>query len=113
MFDCDKIKSLLVCDDAKKFSFIEARYSTQRQIVETILTHKTGANTGHAVIHSMPKPPKIRRRNGPTDPPTNGWTDGSDGRVSGLVDQEPNLWRSKAICLPHFCLFKNSENYPF
>ena len=34
-FVCDKMKFSLVCDDAIKFSFIEAKYSTQWQIVET------------------------------------------------------------------------------
>ena len=33
-FVCDKMKFLLVCDDAIKFSFIETKYSTQWQIIE-------------------------------------------------------------------------------
>ena len=35
----------------------------------------TRANTGHAVLRSTPKPPKMRRRNGPTDGRTDGRTD--------------------------------------
>ena len=47
---------------------------------------KTRANTGHAVLQSTPKPPKIRC-NGPTDRPTdwptNWWT---DGRTDPLIE---------------------------
>ena len=47
---------------------------------------KTRANTGHAVLRSTPKPPKKRRRYGPTD----GWT---DGRTDGLTDGQTLLQR--------------------
>ena len=35
----------------------------------------TRANTGHAVLRSTPEPPKMSRRNGPTDGRTDGRTD--------------------------------------
>ena len=48
---------------------------------------ETRANTGHAVLQSMPKPPKMRRRNGPTDRPTDRRTDGrTDGRTDPLIE---------------------------
>ena len=37
---------------------------------------ETRADIGYAVLQSTPKPPKMRRRNGPTDQPTDGRTDG-------------------------------------
>ena len=36
---------------------------------------ETRANTGHAVLRSTRKPPKMRRRNGPTDGRRDGRTD--------------------------------------
>ena len=48
--------------------------------VEKVITR---ANTGHAVLQSMPKPPKMRRRNGPTDGQTGGRL---NGRTDSLTD---------------------------
>ena len=39
---------------------------------------RTRANTGHAMLQSTSKPPKMKRRNGPSD----GWTDGRTDRPS-------------------------------
>ena len=59
----------LRCDDASKWWMIDDRWWISRDML-------TRANTGHAVLRSKSKPPKMRRRNGPTDRPTDGRTDG-------------------------------------
>ena len=48
---------------------------------------ETRANTGHAVLRSTPKLPKMRRRNRPTDRPTNGRADRrKDGWMDSLIE---------------------------
>ena len=56
------------------FITITKQNAIQRQIGQApnrdITTFPTRANTGLAVLQSTPKPPKMRRRNGPTERPT-------------------------------------------
>ena len=62
----EKMKMILQKDE--NLVHIQQQYS--------VSFYKTRANTGHAVLQSTPKPPKMRRCNGLTDRRTDGWTDG-------------------------------------
>ena len=55
------------------FSFKSSQQKERGNKKETS-QHETRANAGHAVLQSMLKPPKMRRRNGPTDGRTDGQT---------------------------------------
>ena len=63
----------------------------------TIKRKITRANAGHAVLQSTPKPPKMRRRNGPTERRTDGRTDRPSYR--GASQQRERAKRKKSEVL--------------
>ena len=52
------------------------KWGKMAKIARIVNDEKTRANTGHVVLISTSIPPKLKRRNGPTDGRTGGKTDG-------------------------------------
>ena len=48
----------------------------ERALASVLEFQETRVNTGHAVLQSTPKPPRMRRGNGPTDGRIDKRTDG-------------------------------------